>query len=319
MRTIEGIKKELQDIITFASTPRERFYYKFSAPSLNWLASGGRDYRGIRSGTLIEIVGAKSSGKSTIALDLVANAQAQGKTCLWIDLERWFDPSDVGEYATAMGVDTQSLYLARPKTSEQALEIAERAIDSGIDLIVLDSIAALVPENEWEKNYDDPYRLGEVAQLVKRFIQRASILADDTNTVVVMLNQIRSNITSMPGAKSTKRFGGKVFEHHLHQAYELTAIEHKDAEHWKKVSVFLEKNRIGGMERLKRELVVSYGKGFRTDIDTLMCAVTAGIVDKKGAWYYYPSQSDPQYKAHGEDNATAKLPLDQIKEELERH
>lgn len=307
------IEKKWKDVISFASTPRERNYFTFTAPSLNWLASGGRDYRGIRSGTLIELVGAKSSGKSTLALDLVANAQRKDKLCMWIDIERWFDPSDVGDYATSLGVDTDKLYMVRPKTTEQAFDIVMSGIDSGVDLIVIDSIAAAIPKDEWEKDFDDPERLGESAKLIKRLIQRASIMADDSNTLVVCLNQIRANISTMPNAKSTKRFGGKAYEHHLHQAYELTVTEHKDAEHWKKVSVFLEKNRIGGMERLKRDLVMSYGKGIRSDLDILDRAIDAGLVTQNGkTWLYYG-----ELKAGGKENATKLFPLEKIRKELE--
>lgn len=312
--SIDALKAKYKDIITFASTPRERLHYTFTAPSLNWLASGGRDYRGIRSGTLIEFVGAKSSGKSTLALDLVSNAQQKDKMCMWIDIERWFDPTDVGDYAKSLGVDIDKLYMVRPKTTEQAFSIVMAGIDSGVDVIVIDSIAAAIPKDEWEKDFDDPERLGESAKLIKRLVQRTSIMADDSNTLVIALNQVRSNITSMAGAKATKRFGGKAYEHHLHQAYELTVTEHKDAEHWKRVSVFLEKNRIGGMERLKRDLIISYGKGIRSDLDIIDRAIQEGIITQNGkTWLYYG-----ELKAAGRENASVQFPLEEIRKELEK-
>lgn len=311
---LDAVKKRWKDVAEYAYVPRPRHYFKFSAPTLNYLASGGRDLRGIRSGALIEFVGAKSCGKSTLALDVVANAQAQGKDCFWFDIERWFDPVEVGKYAENLGVNINKLLLVRPKSTEQAFNLALEIIEEGAGVVVIDSVAAAIPQDSWNKNMDDPNKLGESAKLVGEFARKATILADDSNTLVLMLNQIRANISTM-SHKTTKRYGGRAYEHHLHQAYELTVTEHKDADKWKNVQVFLEKNRIGGEERLKGDLIVSYGRGFRVDLDVFNFALRLGIVQQiNKSWYEYDGK-----KYNGKDNAAREMPISKIRKELEQY
>lgn len=314
MSAIDNVEKRFRDILRLANQPIPRHYYTFSSPSLNWLAAGGRDYRGIRSGSLIELLGAKSSGKSTLALDLVGNAQKRGDNVLWIDLERWFDPGTVGPYAQSLGVDTSNLVVAYPTEAEEALTLAREVLKGDtFDVVVIDSVAATVPEGEWEKEYNETSKLGEQARLIGRFVTQASMLAFDNNKLVIMLNQIRANISPM-SQKSTKRFGGKAYEHMLDIAFELTVIQHTDKERKKTVQIFTDKNRLGGEERLKTELVIEYGKGIRADLDILEQAIKVGIVRQSGARYEYHT-----YKGHGKENSVKEFPLDDIKRELETY
>lgn len=308
--SIEDLKKRYGTIVSTANTPIPRHYYKFSAPTLNWLVSGGRDFRGMRSGAVLELVGAKSSGKSTTALDLIGNAMRDGKQCFWIAIERWLDNETVGDYANTMGIDLSQLPVARPKTTEDAFTLAEKVIGDGFNVVVIDSIAAAIPKDEWDKQYDDNERMGEMAKLVKRFIQRAGILAYDSNTLIVALNQVRANVTSMPGAKALKRFGGEAYKHALDVSLELTVTgKEGDAQ---KVSVFSEWNRLGGAAKLKREILMEHGKGIRVDIDVVRWGVETGVIEKKGAWYRFQD-----VKAQGEDNAALELPINDIRKALD--
>lgn len=310
--TLDEIKAKYKDIISLASTPIKREFYKFSSPSLNYLACGGRGYWGMRSGAIMELVGARSSGKSTAALDLVGNAIRDNKTCLWIAIERWLDNETVGGYAKTMDIDLSKLAVARPKSTEDAFEIGQASIEAGVNLLVIDSIAASVPKDEFDKDYDDNERMGESARLIKRFMQRATMLAYDSNTLVVVLNQIRANMSTMPNAKATKRFGGKPYEHALDVALEFTVTSHTDKERIKTVQVFTDKNRLGGEERIKRDLIIEYGKGFNWRRDVIEHCIEAGIVKQRGAWLEYNGIS-----CNGKDSAVLKLPAAELKHILE--
>lgn len=311
---MSAAEKRLKEIIRYANQPIARHYYTFSSPSLNWLAAGGRDYRGIRSGSLIELLGAKSSGKSTLALDLVANVQKRGESVIWFDLERWFDPLNVGPYAESLGVDTSKLALVYPDSAEEALTFAREALKGDdFTVVVIDSIAATVPESEWEKEYNEQSKLGEQARLIGRFVNQASMLAFDNNKLVVMLNQIRASISPM-SQKTTKRFGGKLYEHMLDIAFEMVVTQHTDKERKKTVQIFTDKNRLGGEERLKAELTIEYGKGIRADLDIVDSAIRLGIVNQRGAWLNYN-----EYKTQGKDSAALTFPLDEIRAELEAY
>lgn len=308
MSNIDQILKKYT-VIDYANTPIHRDYYTFSAPSLTHIASGGKNLRGIRSGSVIELVGKKSCGKSTLSLDLIAQAQKLDRLCAYVDYERTLDPV----YAERIGVDTAKLLRVKPDTAEQGLNIIEDLLKNEVSLIVVDSIAMMLPKEELDKDYDDSPKMALSAGLLSRFIKRITPLADNYNALVVLINQIRANFSTgfSPAArKETKHYGGYAIEHGLQYTIEVSRVENKDT--FARVQAFVEKNKMHGAERLKTEFIIEYGKGIRSDLDILDMAIAYGIVSQRGAWIEFCGD-----KYHGRDNAVLGLPLEEIQQQLE--
>lgn len=289
-------------------------YYKFSLISLNTLVGG----KGLRGGRIVQLVGAKSCGKSTISLDLIANAQKDGKPCALIDFERAFDP----EYAEYLGVDVNGVFedgitpkftLIKPDTAETGLEICEALIESGTMLVVIDSVAAAVSKSEADKTLNDNERMMGTAGLIGRFLKRILPKVNDRGAMLIVINQIRANVSSMPNAKATKPFGGFPLQHNNSMTIEFTRI--KNGEDESIVQCFTEKNRQGGKERRKCEITMRYGEGFDIAQDVILNALNAGIIDKKGAWLY-TTVDGVEYKAQGMEKAREILPIERLRELL---
>lgn len=307
MSAIDNVLKKFRDIATYADIEIPRDYYTFSAPSLTHVASGGQGLRGIQSGSIIEIAGAKSAGKSTISLDLIRNAQQQDKVCAILDYERSYSK----QYAEQLGVDTSKLIWVRPDYAEQGLDITEEMIKAGVNLIVIDSVAMMLPKEDLEKTYDDSERMAAQAKLITRFINRVTMLADNNNALIVLLNQLRANISPM-SRKESKHFGGYALAHGVRLSIELVRIQNKDT--FTTVQAFVEKNKLGGAERLKTEFQIEYGKGIRADLDIIDCAIAAEIIQQRGAWLEYAGK-----KVAGKENATREFDLNAISKELETY
>lgn len=305
--SIDAVLKKFRQVVDYASTPIPRDYYQFSAPSLNWIVSGGQGVKGIQSGVMIELVGKKSSGKSTLALDLIAQAQRQDKLCVYADFERSLDPS----YAAKLGVDISQLVRIRPESAEQGLEVIEEVIKAGAGIVVVDSLAMMVPRAEWDKSYDDSQKVAANAGLITRFVNRVNMLADSHNTLVVLINQVRANLNPMARAE-TKHYGGFALEHAVRMIIEVSRIANKET--FTTVQAVTSKNKLGGAERLKAEFQIEYGKGIRADLDIIDCAIAADIIQQRGPWLNFG-----ELKAQGKENAILTFPLNQIRKELEQY
>lgn len=284
-----------------ASQVNEGIFIPFSLLSLNIVLG---DIRGIRSGKIVQLIGNPSSGKSTLALDLIASAQRAGIKCAYVDFERTFDP----DYSNALGVDLEKLQMVKPDFAEQGLEITELLIkEANVQLVVIDSIPAAVPSVESEKGYSDAEKMAVAAGYITRFCRRVIPIIDNYNALIVILNQYRANISTLARSES-KPYGPRALGYSSSLIIELTRVKNEDTRTF--VQARATKNKLAP-ERKVTEFTLVYGQGPDTSGDLLTLAEQAGIVTKRGAWYMYNES-----KAQGIENAKNTFPINEIREQL---
>ncbi len=251
---------------------------------------------GLPRGRVIEIFGAESSGKTTIALHVIAEAQKRGGIAAFIDAEHALDPT----YASALGVDLDELLISQPDTGEQALEIADTLIRSGaIDVIVIDSVAALVPRAEIEGEMGDTH-VGLQARLMSQALRKLSGNLSRSNTAAVFINQLREKIGVMFGSPETTP-GGRALKFYSSVRLDVRRIENlKDGAEvvGSRVRVKVVKNKVAPPFRLA-EFDVIYGKGISREGSLIDVGVDQGFVKKSGAWFTY----DGTQIGQGRENA----------------
>lgn len=251
---------------------------------------------GYPRGRIVEIYGPESSGKTTVALHAVAEVQRQGGTAAYIDAENALDP----QYAEALGVDVDNLLLSQPDTGEEGLEIADALISSGaVDLVVVDSVAALVPRAEIEGEMGDAH-VGLQARLMSQALRKLSGEINKTKTIAIFINQIREKVGVMFGNPETTT-GGRALKF-----YSTIRMEIRRAEQIKngtdvignRAKVKIVKNKVA--PPFKRcEVDIMYGEGISKTGELLDMAVEKDLVNKSGAWYSYGSDRIGQ----GRENA----------------
>ena len=239
---------------------------------------------GVPKGRIIEIFGPESSGKTTLALHIVAEAQKAGGFAAFIDAEHAVDP----EYSKKLGVNTEELLISQPDTGEQALEICETLVRSGaLDVIVIDSVAALVPRAELEGDMGDSH-MGLQARLMSQALRKLTGTVSRSNTTVIFINQIREKIGVMFGNPETTP-GGRALKFYSSIRMEIRRITSlKDGGEMvgSRVRVKVVKNKVAPPFK-QSEFDIMYGQGISSECDILDLAVTGDIVEKTGAWYSF--------------------------------
>ena len=263
---------------------------------------------GVPRGRIVEIYGPESSGKTTLALHIVAEAQKAGGHAAFIDAEHAVDP----EYSKKLGVNTEELLISQPDTGEQALEICETLVRSGaLDVIVIDSVAALVPRAELEGDMGDAH-VGLQARLMSQALRKLTGTVSRSNATVIFINQIREKIGVMFGNPETTP-GGRALKFYSSIRMEIRRITSlKDGGEMvgSRVRVKVVKNKVAPPFK-QSEFDIMYGQGISYEGDILDLAVAGDIVEKTGAWYSY----DDMKIGQGRENS--KTFLTENKEVLE--
>ena len=256
---------------------------------------------GVPRGRIIEIYGPESSGKTTIALHVIAEAQKQGGICGFIDAEHALDPT----YAKNIGVDIDNLYISQPDSGEQALEICDTMVRSGaIDVIIIDSVAALVPKKEIEGEMGDSV-VGLQARLMSQALRKLTAQISKSNCVVIFINQLREKVGVLYGNPETTT-GGRALKFYSSVRMEVRksgdSIKQGSDIIGSHVKIKISKNKVAPPFKTV-ELDMMFGKGISREGDLLDVAAKEDIVEKSGAWYAYKGEKIGQ----GRENAKQYL------------
>jgi recombination protein RecA len=292
LRLVEGSSMDKSKALDAALSQIER---NFGKGSIMRLGIGG-----LPRGRVVEIYGPESSGKTTLALHCLAEAQKKGGICAFIDAEHALDPI----YARKLGVNVDDLLISQPDAGEQALEIADTLVRSGaVDVLVIDSVAALVPRAELEGEMGDS-QPGLQARLMSQALRKLTASINRSNTMVIFINQIRMKIGVMYGSPETTT-GGHALKFYASVRLDIRrigAIKERDEVVGNQTRVKVVKNKLAPPFK-QVEFDIMYGEGVSKTGELIDLGVKAGVVEKSGAWFSYDSQRIGQ----GRENAKAFL------------
>ncbi len=279
----------------------ERPHHDIGAISTNCLSlDAAIGVGGFPRGRIVEVYGPESSGKTTLALTVVASAQRTGGVCAYIDAEHAMDP----EYATKLGVNIDDMLISQPDSGEQALEIAETLVRSNsVDVIVIDSVAALVPRAELDGEMGDSLP-GLQARLMSQALRKITAIVANSHTCFIFINQLREKIGVFFGSPETTT-GGKALKFYASLRLDIRrigAIKDGDKVVGNRTRVKVVKNKCAPPFR-ESEFDIMYGEGISKEGDLLDLAVNANIVEKSGAWFSFKGERLDQ----GRDNVKNML------------
>lgn len=240
---------------------------------------------GIPRGRVIEIFGAESSGKTTLALHMIASAQKEGGIAAFIDAEHALDPA----YAKKIGVKVENLLISQPDTGEQALEICDALVKSGsIDIIVVDSVAALVPKAEIDGDMGDSH-IGLQARLMSQALRKLTASISKANTIVIFINQVRMKISTMPFGNPETTTGGlalKFYSTIRIQVKKLESIKKGDQVLGSVLKLTIKKNKVAPPFKVAQTSIF-FDRGIAKSLEILLIGENLGIIKKVGTWYSY--------------------------------
>jgi len=305
---LASLMKQWEDYLETGDTDKsERARFPSSVLALNQAIG---DMRGLESG-IIQIIGDEATGKTTLAFNIIAESQRKGVNeitlpngkvinAALLDFERTYDKG----YAEALGVDTTKLLIVKTPYAEQTFDIAEQLLVEGLQLMVIDSIAMIIPKSEEDKSFEESTKVAAEASVIGRFLKRINQLSDDADALVLMINQWRSNISPM--ARTDKKpYGARIIKHVIKLTIELTRIKREETR--MHIEAFVSKNKMGAIGR-KVQYQIEHGHGIDVSQHIISLALDYEIVTRRGAWYMYGDQ-----KAQGEASALKTFPMDEIK------
>lgn len=256
---------------------------------------------GLPRGRIIEIFGPESSGKTTLALHVIAQAQKKGGICAFIDAEHALDAAHVA----SLGVNIDDLIISQPDYGEQALDITEMLVRSGaIDVIVIDSVAALVPKAELEGDMGDSH-MGLQARLMSQALRKLTPVVHKSKTVLIFINQMRQNIGAMPFAPKETTTGGNALKFYASLRLEVrrvASLKKNELHFGNRISVKIVKNKVAPpFKRVEIDLL--FGEGISKELDLLDAAIHYGVITKSGSWLAFNGAN----MAQGRDQALQHL------------
>ena len=310
--TLAKLWKDYEDYLHSGDEDQsERMRFPSDVLALNQ-AIGDMD--GLESG-IIQIIGDEATGKTTLAFNIIAASQRNGVNtitlpdgrqinAIMLDFERTYSK----EYAEALGVDTSKLLIIKTPFAEQSFNIAEQLLVEGIQLVLIDSIAMVIPKSEEDKGFEDNVKIASEASVIGRFLKRANQLADDADALVIMINQWRSNMSPMARTEK-KPYGARLIKHIIKLTIELTRIKREDTRMI--VEAFVSKNKMGAIGK-KIQYEIEHGSGIDVLQHIFSLAVDYEIVQQTGKGRY--TYND--VKAHGDAKAITVYPMDEIREKV---
>lgn len=247
---------------------------------------------GLPKGRIIEIYGPEASGKTTLAMHTIAQAQKNGGICAFIDAEHALDPN----HAQNLGINVDDLIISQPDYGEQALDIAEMLVRSGaVDIIVIDSVAALVPKAELEGDMGDSH-MGLQARLMSQALRKLSPVVHKSKTVLIFINQMRQNIGALPFAPKETTTGGNALKFYASVRLDVrrvASLKKQDVQIGNRVAVKVSKNKVAPPFR-RVEVDLLFNEGISKELDLLDAALHYDVIKKSGAWFSYDGNNIAQ-------------------------
>lgn len=297
---VDYLLKKHSDIIAYASTPRPHQFISMGPLSVNLLLGNPL---GIEAGRLVQITGKPSHGKTTLAYDMCAQYLTAHPTeyAMFLDFERTFDMA----YAAACGVPVDRLLVVRANYAEEGIHILEEALrKDAVRFAVFDSVPAAMPKDELEKDFTDRPKMASSATVVTRFCQRVTGLLENKNAIVVLVNQMRKNFSTLSREEELP-FGGVALQYFSSLIINVYRVKREeDRIH---VQATIAKSKVSRPQG-KVEFHIVFGRGIDHAVDILTLAEERDIIRKSGAWFAYKD-----HKAQGLENAALTFPIDEIR------